>query len=117
MRKLTWMIIAVLALAGLATVPAAWADNIDNVAKVACDTGFGDVLGADSTTTGGLLSWPCSFGDNCVTCLAALLDDGCKFTKELPPVVIEVPTAPYNREHAVVYHLRGRRCAASLGGD
>lgn len=110
MRTFTVMLVA------LAVIVAGVATSVEariNYTKVACNTSNGEVLGADTTTVPGpLLDWPCSFGDNCIDCLKALLEEDCKFTEELPPVFIQTPTAP--TPFAVVYHLKGQRCGGSL---
>lgn len=108
MRSIAVVVAALGMLLGLAASAGAAADNI---AKVACSTTDGDVIGADATTTGGLLGGDCAPGTFCVVCLRALLDDGCKYTEKLKPVVIQVP--PVN-DWAVVYHFRGHKCARSF---
>lgn len=115
MRKLV-LVMAALVLIGLGAATSARADSDDHIGKVACSTSTGDVIGADTTSIPGLLGSPCDFGDSCVACLAAMMADGCGFSDELPPLFIPLP-ALGDDEFGVVYHLRGKLCAATLGAN
>jgi hypothetical protein len=75
----------------------------DHIVKVACSTGDGRVIGADTSSVPEevpLLCSPCSPGNQCVECLNALISNGCGFDKDLDALYIETPVGP-----AVLYHL------------
>jgi len=101
-----------------AVIPQSAGAGEDHLVKVACSAYDGDVIGADTTSLPGdvpLVCGPCSPGNQCVACLGALIENGCKFDEDMKALYLDSPEpdecrgttncAPAPAPGAVLYQL------------